>query len=205
MNIIIFFIIYNVLYLILDFFYKKNKWNQNEELFRKIAHIWTWIITFISLSYLSFVDYGILVILFLVEFIFIRKYDLVKFMTSNKRWYWDIYFIIWQAILIWFMNYSIIFTKIWLLILTLADWLAPFWKNIFNKKIYKEKTIWGTFIFYLISLFILIFYFWFSFQILLIPLFITIIELISFKWLDNLLIPTFTIIALYFYDKILYL
>ncbi len=193
--ILIFFLVYNFLYWFLDFYYKKYK---KEEFFRKIAHIWTGLITFFSLNYLNLFDYWILFILFLIEFIFIRKYDLAKFITSNRRWYWDIYFIIWQTILIWFMNYNIFFTKIWLLILTLSDWLAPFWKNIFSKKIYKEKTIWGSFIFYLISLLILFFYFWFNLQIFLIALLITIIELISFKWLDNLLIPIFTIIALYF-------
>jgi len=202
MNIIVLFFIYNLLYLILDIFYKKYK---KEELFRKIAHIWTGLITFFSLNYLVLYDYWILVILFLIEFIFIRKYDLVKFMTSNKRWYWDIYFILWQAILIWFMNYNIIFTQIWLLILTLSDWLAPFWKKFFNKKLYKEKTIWGSLVFFTISLLILFIYWWLNLQIFLIALFLTIIELISFKWWDNLLLPIFTILALYFYDKILYL
>ena len=202
MNTIIFFIIYNLLYSILDIFYKKYK---KEELFRKIAHIWTWIITFISLDYLSLADYSVLVILFLIEFIFIRKYDLVKFMTSNKRWYWDLFFIIWQWVLIWFSSYNIVITKAWLLLLTLADWLAPFWKNIYNKKLYREKTFGGSIIFFLISLLILSFYFSLSIKIFLIALFLTIIELISFKWLDNVLIPIFTIIVLYFYDKIFYL
>ena len=195
MNIIVFFIIYNFLYIILDIFYKKYK---KEELFRKIAHIWTWLITFFSISYLDLADYLLIVILFLIEFVFIRKYKLVRFLTTNKRWYWDIYFILWQGILIWFMNYNIIFTQIWLLILTLSDWLAPFWKKFFNKKLYKEKTVWGSSIFFIITLSILSFYSWLSLQIFWIALALTIIELISFKWLDNLLIPIFTIIALYF-------
>ena len=203
MNILILFLVYNLLYWILDFFYKKGK-TKKEELFRKIAHIWTWIITFVSLEYLILVDYGILVVLFLIEFIFIRKYDLVKFITTNKRWNWDIYFILGQAILILFINYNILFTKIWLLILTLADWLAPFWKDIFDikilkKKIYKQKTFWWSLIFYLISLVILFFYLGFSLKLFLIALFLTIIELISFKWLDNVLLPVFTILVLYFF------
>jgi len=207
MNIIIillFFLVYNFLYWILDFYYKKNKW-QKEEIFRKIAHIWTGLITFFSLNYLNLFDYWIIFTLFLIEFIFIRKYDLVKFMTSNKRWYWDIYFILWQAILIWFMNYNILITKIWLIILTLADWLAPFWKKIFDKKLYKEKTFWWSIVFFLITFLFLLFYLWFNYKILIIALILTIVELLSYKWLDNILLPIFTILILYFYDKILYL
>ena len=137
--------------------------------------------------------------------VMVFKYNLVKFMTSNKRWYWDLFFIIWQWVLIWFSSYNIVITKAWLLLLTLADWLAPFWKNIYNKKLYREKTFGGSIIFFLISLLILSFYFSLSIKIFLIALFLTIIELISFKWLDNVLIPIFTIIVLYFYDKIFYL
>lgn len=202
MNFIIFFLIYNLFYFLLDFFYKKFG---REELFRKIAHIWTWLITFFSLDFLILVDYLFLTIFFLIEFIFIKKFKLLDFISSNKRWNWDIFFILGQSILIIFPLQSLVITKLWLLILTFSDWLTPFWKLLFRKKIYREKTIWGSIIFFLISLFIISFYFKLSLVLIFIIFLITLVELFSIKWLDNIFIPIFTILFFYIYDKIFYL
>lgn len=204
MNLLTFFLLYNSLYLFLDFLYKNSKKNK-KELFRKIAHIWTWIITFISLNFLNIKDYIILIPIFIIWFLFIRKFNIIEFVTDKKRGYWDIYFIIWQAILIVFMNYNIIITKIWLLILTLSDWLAPFWKKIYKKKLYNKKTFWWTFLFFLVSILILFNFYWFSFKIIIFSFLLTLVELFSFKWLDNIFLPFFSILILFYYDKIFYL
>jgi len=202
MNLIIFFIIYNWLYWILDLFSTKTK---NKEFLRKIAHIWTWLITYFSLDYLQINDYWILLIVFIIEFILLRKFQLCKFLTSNKRWFWDLYFIVWQTVLVWVSIYDIDITKSWLLILTLADWFAPFGKNIFDKKIFRQKTIWWSWLFYIITLIILLFFYWFTIKILIISLIISFIELVCSKWTDNLIVPIFTILILFCHDKIFYL
>lgn len=204
MNLLTFFLLYNSLYLFLDFLYKNSKKNK-KELFRKIAHIWTWIITFISLNFLNLKDYIILIPIFIIWFLFIRKFNIIEFVTDKKRGYWDIYFIIWQAILIVFMNYNITITKIWLLILTLSDWLAPFWKKIYKKNLYNKKTFWWSFLFFLVSILIFFTFYWFSFKIIIFSFLLTLVELFSFKWLDNIFLPFFSILILFYYDKIFYL
>ncbi len=199
MILIIFIIIYDFLYIICEIWYKIF-WYQ--EISRKIAHIWTWLITFVSLNYLNFNQYLILCFFFLISFFITNKYNFFSFLITKNRGNWEIYFIFWQIICLFFLNYSLIITKISLLILTFADWLAPLGKYIINKKIYKNKTYWGSLLFLIISLLILYFYIWNINIVIFVALVWTLWELFWLKWSDNIIIPILLCFVLLIYEKL---
>lgn len=186
MNLIIFLLIYIILYGLSEVLYK-HYWKQ--ELIRKIAHISTGIITFYSLRYLKNTDYIYLCLIFFIIFIINRRFCLLSFLKQKWRWNGDVYYIFWLAIALSFINSNILITQIGILTLALADGICPIWNKVIPKKLYLYKTIGSFVIFYIISATILFSFYWLNYRIFIIALVVSLWELLSTKWLDNITIP----------------
>ena len=195
MSLITWILIYNALYIICECGYR---FFGMQELWRKIAHIGTGLITFVSTYFLAFHEYSILFGFFFVSFLIIRRYHILRVFDGKWRWFGDLYFIFGQLIAIFFLEYDRNITEIWLLILTLADGLAPFGRRIWDKKIIFGKTYGWSLLFSLITLLILWYYFWFSLIIIPTLLFAVSAELLWYRGTDNILIPIFVCLSLFF-------
>lgn len=184
---------YNALYLISEFILRVF---QKREFARKLAHIGTWIITIYSTEYLELSEYIILFLIFIVAFILLRRFKIFELILEEGRGYGDIYFILWQFLAILFLDYDRNITLATLLILTLADGLAPLGSVISKKKLHGMKTYAGSLIFYSTTLIILVgLYSWHP-HFLFVAFLITCVELFSKKGTDNVLVPIVTILSL---------
>lgn len=199
MIVLVFLIAYNILYIGCEILFR-ILWKK--EFFRKIAHIGTGTITLLSTQFLDIFQYIFLFIIFIVSFFLIRRYRIFRFLEEKWRWYWDIYFIIWQLICIIFLKYDRNITLSWLLILTFADGLAPIGRYIFSKRLYWNKTWWWSILFFILSNVILYFLFWWGPLIPIVAFFWTIAELIGKKGSDNITIPIIITLSLTFYEKL---
>lgn len=193
MIVFLFFLAYNLLYLFSEYIlrtFKKREWA------RKLAHIGTWIITLYSTNFLDIRQYIVLFIVFIIAFLLLRKFRLFELIHEEGRGYGDIYFIFWQFVALIFLEYDRNITLAILLILTLADGLAPFGAVISDKKLHGMKTYAGSLIFYAITLIILVTLYSWHPILLFIALLITFGELISKKWTDNIIVPLITLLCL---------
>lgn len=199
MIVLVFLTAYNILYIgceiLFRIFWKK-------EFFRKIAHIGTGTITLLSTQFLDIVQYIALFIIFIISFLLTRRFQLFLFLEEKWRWYWDIYFIIWQLICIIFLQYDRNIALSWLLILTFADWLAPIGRYIISKKLYWNKTWWWSILFFILSSVMLYSLFWWGLIIPIVALLWTIAELIGKRGSDNVTIPVIITLSLTLYEKL---
>lgn len=194
MSILIWILIYNALYIICEYGYR---FFRMKELWRKMAHIGTGLITFTSTHFLVLSDYIVLFGFFFLSFLIIRKYHLFRIFDEKWRWCGDLYFIIGQLIAILFLEYDRTITEIWLLILTLSDGLAPFGKYVWSRKIIFGKTYGGSLLFGLITLLILSYYLWFSLTIIPLLTLAVLAELMWYKGTDNITIPAIVCMSLF--------
>ncbi len=199
MIVLVFLAAYNILYIGCEILFRAF---QNKELFRKIAHIGTGTITFFSTQFLGIYQYIFLFTIFIISFFLIWRFHIFRFIEEKGRWYWDIYFIIWQFICIIFLEYNRDIALSGLLILTFADGLAPIGKYIFSRKLYHDKTWWWSILFFVISSGALYHLFWWSMMIPIVAILWTIAELVGKKGSDNITIPIIITLSLTLYEKL---
>lgn len=208
--ILLFSILFLLIFVANEFIYKK--FQINSEYTRKSVHILSGLLTmFLPIVFENHFPVFILSLEFVLLLVFSIKFNFFKSINEVKRKTWGSFLFPVSVYLCFYL--SIYYNDkglfyIPMLILSLSDPIAAIFGKLFNGKS-KKKTFSGSLAFlvssFIISFVLLNMFYELTFSFLmflsiLISIFSTLIEKISYKGLDNLTIPVIILIVLHFSD-----